>query len=98
MTNLSLNPCFMKNIFAKKSTSYNLRVNNRSNLSRMKTVSYGIQSAEFLGISLWHTVPNEIQNFRSIPEFKNSMKSWKGQKKCPFRMRRHYVARVDFLT
>ena len=72
-TNLGLNPCFMKRIFAQKRTSYNLRRNSLE-LPRIKTVCYGIQSAVFLGCSLWLTVPDEAKKSRAIAEFKNAIK------------------------
>ena len=96
-TYLCLNPCFMKRIFAKKITSYNLRMNSLE-LQRIKTVSYGIQSAVFLGSSLWLTMPVEAKNSRTIDEFKNVIKHWKGQDNCPCRICRKYVAQVGFLT
>ena len=97
-TNLGLNPCFMKRIFVQKSTSYNLQMNNLLGVPRSQTVSYGIQSAVFLGCSLWLRVPDEANTSRTIDDFKNFIKHWKGQDKCPCKICRHYVAQVGILT
>ena len=95
-TNSGLKPCCMKAIFLQISTSYNVRVNNRLDLLRVKTGSYGIQSAAFLGISLGHAVPNEIKNSRSISIFKNFIKYRQGEGKCPCRLCKQYLAQVGF--
>ena len=97
-TNLGLNPCFMKRIFVQKSTSYNLRMNNLLDVPRPQIVFYGIQSAVFLGCSLWLRVPDEAKTSRTIDDFKNFIKHWKGHDKCPCKICRHYVAQVGFLT
>ena len=97
-TNLGLNPCFMKRIFAQKSTSYNLRMNNLLDVPRPQTVSYGIQSAVFLGCSLWLRVPDEAKTSRTIDDFNNSIKHWKGQNKCLCKICRNCVAQLGFLT
>ena len=87
----------MKRIFPQKRSPYNLRMNS-SELPRIKTVSYGIQSAVFLGSSLWLTVPDEAKISITIDEFKNVIKHWKSQENCPCRICRQYVAQVSFLA
>jgi len=87
----------MKRISAQKRTSYNLQMNSLE-LPRIKTVSYGIQSAVFLAWSLWLTVPDEAKNSRTIDEFKNVIKHCKSQEHCPCRICRQYVAQVGFLA
>jgi len=71
---------------------------NSLKLPWIKTVSYGIQSAVLLGCSLWLTMPDEAKNSRTIDEFKNVIKHWKGQENCPCRICRQYVAQVGFLA
>ena len=66
----------------KKSISY-LRMNSRLDLTRVKTVSFGIQCAAFLSSSFWHTVPNEAKNSTTINNFKSFIKHWKGQENAP---------------
>ena len=62
--------CFSGVNYKEKSTSYNLLMNNLLELPQAKTVSNGVQSAMFLGCSLWLTVPNEAKNSRTIDDFK----------------------------
>ena len=71
---------------------------NNLELPRIKTVSYGIQNAVFLGSSFWLTVPDEAKNFRTIDEFKNVIKHWKCQENCHCRICRQYVVQVGFLA
>jgi len=87
----------MKRIFAQKRTSYNLRMNSLE-LPQINTVSYGIQSAVFLGSSLWLTVPDEAKNSKTIDEFKSVIKHWKGHENCLLRICRQYVVQAGFLT
>ena len=71
----------MKRIFVQKSTSYKLQMNNLLDVPQPQTVSYGIQSAVFLGYSLWLRVPDEPMTSRTIDTFKNFIDHWKGQDK-----------------
>ena len=84
----------MKRIFVQKSTSYNLRMNNLLDVPRPQTVSYGIQCAVFLGCSLWLRVPDEVKTSRTIDDFKNFIKHWKGQEKCPCKILSTHVTKM----
>ena len=87
---------YEKNFCAKKNLIY-IRMNSLE-LPRIKTVLYGIQSAVFLGSSLWLTVPDEAKNSRTIDEVKNVITHWTGQENCRGRKCRQYKAQVGFLT
>jgi len=59
-------------------------------------MEYRVQS--FLGCSLCLTVPDKDKKSRTIDEFKNVIKHWKGQEHYPCRICRQYVAQIGFLT
>jgi len=48
--------------------THNLQMNNLFNLIRIETVPYGVQSAVFLGCSLWLKVPDEAKNSKTIDD------------------------------
>ena len=55
-------PKIMKELFAPKMISYDLRNNNSFKRRRVKSVWYGTESVSFLGPKIWDLVPNEIKN------------------------------------
>ena len=48
-TRSGLSPPFMKDIFAERNTGYNLRHGNDSQLPKVHTTTYGIETISFLG-------------------------------------------------
>ena len=48
----------MKDIFTDWNTGYDLRHGNDSQLPKMYTTTYGIETISFLGNRLWPTLPN----------------------------------------
>ena len=45
-------------IFAERNTGYNLRHDNDSQLPKVYTTTYGIETISILGNRLWSTLPN----------------------------------------
>ena len=69
----------MKDIFAERNTGYNLRHGNDSQLPKVHTTTYGIETISFLGNRLWSTLPNIFKQASTLPIFKNHIKCWKGE-------------------
>ena len=68
-TRSSLSPPFMKDIFADRNTGYNLRHRNYSQLPKVHTTTYGIETKSFLGNRLWSTLPNIIKQTSTLAIF-----------------------------
>ena len=73
-TKMNLNPCFMKEIFAAREMHYNLRVMSNIYARRPRTTAYGLETASFLGQSLWRDLPLHIKDSRSVQYFKKEIK------------------------
>ena len=69
-TKSGLSPPFMKDIFAERNTGYNLRHDNDSQLPKVHTTTYGIETIAFLGNRLWSTLPNIFKQAGTLPIFK----------------------------
>ena len=87
----------MKDIFAERNTGYNLRHGNDSQLPKVHTTTYGIESISFLGNRLWSTLPNIFKQASILPIFKNHIKCWKGES-CNGRLCKIYIPQVEYLT
>ena len=61
-TRSGLSPPFMKDIFAELNTGDNLRHGNDSQLQKVHTTTYRIETISFLGNRLWSTLPNIIKS------------------------------------
>ena len=69
-------PEIMKELFASKTSPYDLRNNNSFKRRRVKSVSRGTESVCYLGPKIWDLVPNEIKESESLSDFKFKIKRW----------------------
>ena len=58
-------PEIMKELFAPKMISYDLRNNDSFKRRRVKFVWHGTESVSYLGPKIWDLVPNEIKESES---------------------------------
>ena len=65
-------PEIMKELFAPKMSSYNLRNNNSFKRRRVKSVWHGTESKSYLGPKIW--IPSEIKESESLNAFKFKIK------------------------
>ena len=96
-TRTGLSSPFMKDIFAERNTGYDLRHGNDSQLPKVHTTTYGIETISFLGNRLWATLPNVIKEASTLPIFKSHIKCWKGEN-CNCRLCKIYIPQVGYLT
>ena len=96
-TRSELSPPFMKDIFTDRNTGYDLRHGNDSQLPKVHTTTYGIETISFLGNRIWSTLPNIIKQASTLPIFKSHIKCWKGEN-CNCRLCKIYIPQVWYLT
>ena len=75
----------------------NLRKQNKFQLPRPKTVSYGTESMQYLGIKIWNLIPMEMKSANNLQIFKANIKTLI-PKDCPCRLCKNYVVGVGFLS
>ena len=90
-------PPFMKYIFAERNTGYNLRHGKDTQLPKVHTTTYGIETISFLGNRLWSTLPNIIKQASTLSIFKSLIKFCKGEN-CHCRLCKIYIPQVGYLT
>ena len=90
-------PEIMKELFAPKMSSYDLRNNNSFKRRRVKSVWHGTESVSYLGPKIWDLVPNEIKESESLNGFKFKIKSWVPEG-CPCRICKIYLGQVGFIV
>ena len=95
-TKHSLNPTFMRDVFAERNNQHNLRNENHLRLPVAKTTTYGLETIEYRGCLLWSTLPPEIKDSKSLSEFKRKIKKWDGNS-CLCRLCKIYVRNLRFL-
>ena len=96
-TRSGLSPPFMTDIFAERNTGYNLRHGNDTQLPKVHTTTYGIETISFLGNRLWSTLPNIIKQASTLSIFKSHIKCWKGEN-CNCGLCKIYIPQVGYLT
>ena len=90
-------PEIMKERFAPKMSSYDLRNNNSFKRRRVKSVWHGTESVSYLGPKIWDLVPNEIKESESLNDFKFKIKRWVPEG-CPCRICKIYLGQVGFIV
>ena len=90
-------PEIMKELFAPKMSSYDLRNDNSFKRRRVKSVWHGTESVSYLGPKIWDLVPNEIKESESLNGFKFKIKRWVPEG-CPCRICKIYLGQVGFIV
>ena len=96
-TRSGLSPPFIKDIFADRSSGYDLRHGNDSQLPKVHTTTHGIETISLLGNRLWSTLPNIIKEAGALPIFKSHINCWKGEN-CNCKLCKTYIPQVGYLT
>ena len=90
-------PEIMKELFAPKISSYDLRNNDSFKRRSVNSVWHGTESVSYLGPKVWDLVPNEIKEFESLNGFKSKIKRWVPEG-CPCRICKIYLGQVGFIV
>ena len=96
-TRSGLSSPFMKDISAVHNTGYDVRQGNDSQLPKVHTTTYGIETISFLGNRLWSTLPNIIKQASTLAIFKSHIKCWKGEN-CNCRLCKIHIPQVGYLS
>ena len=90
-------PEIMKELFAPKTSSYDLRNNNSFKRRRVKSVWHGTKLVSYLDPKIWDLVPNEIKESESFDAFKFKIKRWVPEG-CRCRIFKIYLGQVGFIV
>ena len=72
------NPHFMREVFVREDTRYNLRSEFRLKVPHVNSSTYGLHSVSFRGSQLWNTLTNHFKNLPSVSAFKNKIRDSDG--------------------
>ena len=89
-------PELMKGIFEFTDVHYNLRNQFKCCRSIPCTERYDIETTVSIVPKLWVKVPTEIENSKSVEEFKARIKSWV-PKHCPCKIYKLFIKHVSYL-
>ena len=89
-------PELMKGIFEFTDVNYNLRNQFKCCRSIPCTERYDIETTVSIVPKLWVKVPTEIENSKSVEEFKARIKSWV-PKNCPCKIYKLFIKHVSYL-
>ena len=95
-TRSGLSPPFMKDIFDERNTGYNLRHGNDTQLPKVHTTKYGIETVSFLRNRLWSTLPNIIKQASTLSIFESHIKCWTGEN-CNCRLCKIHIPQIGYL-
>ncbi len=73
-------PIYIRDLFEEKDKIYNLYSTVSLKQPKCNTVTNGLNSFRYKGAKIWNGLPNEIENFITLAEFKYQIKKWQGPK------------------
>ena len=73
------NPPFMKEIFVREESVYNLRCMFRLKVPRVSTTKNGLETISFRGSQIWNSLPKNLKELNSVTAFKRAIKGWNGE-------------------
>ena len=91
----NLSPAPFQEIF-HKSDPQNLRKEEGFEIPKVRTVNNGIETIRYRGPITWDIIPKDIQQSKSLSEFKTKIKKWK-PKDCPCRLCKIYIQDLGFI-
>ena len=91
----NLSPAPFQEIF-HKSDPQNLRKEEGFEIPKVRTVNNGIETIRYRGPITWDLIPKDIQQSKSLSEFKTKIKKWK-PKDCPCRLCKIYIQDLGFI-
>ena len=91
-----ISPEPIQNLFKNHSTIYNLRNIRTWNTRNVRTVHYGLDTLAVRGPHVWENVPKELQNLKSIKEFKRKVKTWRPDF-CTCRLCKIYIHNIGYI-
>ena len=73
------NPPFMKEIFVREDSVYNLRCMFRLKVPGVSTTKNGLETISFRGSQIWNSLPKNLKELNSVAAFKRAIKGWNGE-------------------
>ena len=65
-------PNFIKEIFIRENTHFNLRNSKRLRAPLVVTSTHGLESISFRSIQIWNTLPNNLKLLPGVTSFKQT--------------------------
>ena len=86
----------MNEIFLKRNNVYNLRKPSELVRPKVHSAFHDKESISYVGPQIWHMIPVEMKNLKTISAFKKEVKNWKLEN-CPCRLCKPYIHNVGFI-
>ena len=93
---MKLAPEIMNKVFDFIECRYPLRNELRFKSENIRIVTYGVETATFVGSRIWTNMANEIKGSTSLNEFKLKIKTWKPEN-YPYTLCKIYLKRISYL-
>ena len=72
----------MKEVFEILEGPYALRNELKLKQKKIHSVRYGIETASFVGVRVWKSLPSDLKKCKSLGLFKSKIKNWIAEN-CP---------------
>jgi hypothetical protein len=77
-------PAFLYGLFKKHDTTYDLRDENRVELPRYHSITYGKKTLCYAGAKLYNELPDDLKKCTCRKEFKTNVSKWMPKCQCGF--------------
>ena len=93
---MSLGPEIMKESFEIVELPHALRNELKLKSRKIHSVSYGIETASFVGARVWNSLPSDLKQCKSLELFKSKIKNWIPEN-CPCKLCKTYLQRIGYV-
>ena len=94
--NNHLSPLPMQGIFKEHVNTHDLRKHRNWEITKVRTVYYGLETIRYRGLKTWEIVPLEIQESKTLVEFKAKIKNWRPTN-CTCRLCKTFIHDLGFI-
>jgi len=91
-----LSPLPMQQLFTETAMVHDLRNRRCWDIPQVRTVCYGLESIRYRGPKTWESLPDDIKQAKSLPEFKLKIKAWRPAN-CTCRLCKTFVANLGYI-
>ena len=92
-----ISPLPIQELFEEHINYHNLRSNRFWEISKVRTVNYGTETMRYRGPKVWELLPINIEESKSLEEFKYKIKKWKPTD-CTCRLCKEFIRNLGFIA
>ena len=93
---MNLDPEILKEVLEIVELPHALRNKLKLKSRKIHSVRYGIETASFVGVRVWSSLPSDLKQCKSLQLFKSKIKKWIPEN-CPCKLCKTYLQQIGYV-